>query len=165
MEYRWGSADLRDEADGETVGARVDAAWRIDAGEAWVIEPQSSLAWTETELDGVEGEAGAVTFGDTTSMVGRLGVRVATRVALAGGIGLQPFAGLHRLREFDGDNVSHIDLGDETLTVQDRALGSWTQLTLGTNVDAGPVQGFVQGEALHGEVSGYAARIGVRLNW
>ncbi len=165
LDYRFLSADLRDSADGRTVGARIDAAWALVANGDWTVEPQASLAWTETDLDGIEGDAGEVEFGDTRSLLSRAGVRAARTVRLENGAVVQPFIGVHTLREFDGENVSHIHLDSQTMDVTAPGGGVWSQVTVGANLGLGAVQGFAQGEATLGDVRGYTARVGVRLNW
>ena len=165
LDYRFVSADLRDSAEGETIGARVDASWALVANGEWTVEPQGSLAWTDTDLDSIEGEAGEVEFGDTRSVLGKAGVRVARTVRLENGAVVQPFLGLYRLKEFDGENASRIHLNNQILDVNDPGRGTWTQVTAGANVGVGAIQGFAQGEATLGDVQGYTARVGVRLNW
>ncbi|WP_332654878.1 autotransporter domain-containing protein [Brevundimonas sp.] len=165
LDYEWTSADLADEASGETWGVRVDAAWRIDAGPGWTIEPQASAWWSETRLDSITAEAGEVEFGDTNSLIGRAGVRVAHAMRLSNGAVVQPFAGLYGFNEFEGDNVSRIHLGSQTLEVADAAADLWGEAVFGANVGRGAIQGFVQGEAAFGEIRGLTARVGVRMNW
>lgn len=165
MDYEWRSADLEDQASGLTLGARVEAAWRASLGQGWAVEPQASLSWTDTDLTGIEGEAGRVGFGRTISVLGKGGLRLTRRIDLAGGGVVQPFLGLHRLREFEGGNASRIFLPGEIIDVADEAVGGWSQFTAGANFALGPVQGFVQAESLHGEIDGYAIRVGARLGW
>lgn len=165
LEYDWTSADLTDEASGETWGVRVDGAWRIDAGPGWTIEPQASAWWSETRLDSISAQAGEVEFGDTNSLIGRAGVRVAHAMLLSNGAVVQPFAGLYGFNEFEGDNVSRINLGSQTLEVADAAADLWGEAVFGANVGRGAIQGFVQGEAAFGEIRGLTARVGVRMNW
>lgn len=165
LDYRFVSADLRDSAEGETIGARVDASWRMPATGDWIFESQGSLAWTDTDLGGIEGEAGEVEFGDTRSVLAKAGVRLARAVRLDSGAVVQPFVGVHRLHELDGENASRIHLNNQILDVTDPGRGTWTQFTAGANVGVGAIQGFAQGEATLGDVQGYTARVGVRLNW
>jgi len=165
LDYHFVSADLRDSADGETIGARIDASWAVIANGDWTVQPQVSLAWTDTDLGGIEGEAGEVEFGDTRSILSKVGVRVARTLRIESGAVVQPFFGVHQLKEFDGENASRIHLNNQTLDVTDRGQGTWTQVTAGANVAVGAVQGFAQGEATLGDIRGYTARVGVRLNW
>jgi len=165
LEYDWVSADLSDEASGSTVGVRVDAAWRLEAGRGWIVEPQASAWWTETNLGSISAEAGDVEFGDTTSLIGRAGIRVAHAMSLSNGAQVQPFVGLYGFNEFEGDNASRIHIGSQTLDVADAAADVWGEAVLGANVGHGLIQGFVQGEAAFGEISGFTARVGVRMNW
>lgn len=165
LEYDWGSVDLADTADGQTVGARLDAAWRIEAGSGWRIEPQASLSWTDTDLDAIEAEAGEVEFGDTTSVLGKVGVRLARGLTLSNGAKVQPYVGVYGFNEFDGDNASRIHLSSETIAVADRSADLWGEAVLGANLAHGPIQIFAQGEASFGEIQGFTARIGARLNW
>lgn len=165
LDYRFVSADLRDSADGDTVGARIDAAWALVSNGDWTVEPQVALAWTKTDLGGIEGEAGEVKFGDTRSLLAKGGVRVARTLRLQSGAVVQPFVGVHQLREFDGQNASRIHLNNQILDVTDPGRGHWTQVTAGANLAVGGVQGFAQGEATLGDVRGYTARVGVRVNW
>ncbi len=165
LDYRWSSADLEDGSSGDTIGARIDAAWRLPAGEGWVIEPQVSLAWTQTDLGDIQDEAGRIEFGDTTSVLGKAGLRMSRALKLSGGAIVQPYIGLHRLNEFDGENASRIVLSHDAIDVVDESVGGWSQISVGANIGAGAIQGFVQGESLHGDVDGYAVRVGARLSW
>lgn len=165
LDYDWGSVDLKDTADGRTLGVRLDAAWRIDLGSQWRVEPRASLSWTETDLDSIEAEAGKVEFGDTVSVLGKAGVRVARDVTLSNGGRLQPYVGLYAFNEFDGDNASKIHLASDVIDVADVAADQWGEVVLGANLVHGPIQVFVQGESSFGQVEGFTARFGARFNW
>ena len=41
-------------SDGETIGARVDVAWALVSNGDWTVEPQAALAWTDTDLSGID---------------------------------------------------------------------------------------------------------------
>ncbi|WP_439470216.1 autotransporter domain-containing protein [Brevundimonas sp.] len=165
LDYDWGSVDLQDTADGQTIGVRLDAAWRIDLGSQWRVEPRASLSWTETDLDSIEAEAGKVEFGDTVSVLGNAGVRVARDFTLSDGGRLQPYVGLYAFNEFDGDNASRIHLASDVIEVADVAADQWGEVVLGANLVRGPIQVFVQGESSFGQIEGFTARVGARFNW
>ena len=165
LDYDWASVDLQDTADGRTLGLRLDAAWRIDVGSQWRVEPRASLSWTETDLDSIEAEAGEVEFGDTVSILGKAGVRVARDFTLSDGGRLQPYVGLYAFNEFDGDNTSKIHLVSDVIDVADVAADQWGEVVLGANLVRGPIQVFVQGESSFGQIEGFTARFGARFNW
>ena len=167
LDYDWGEANLKTRSDGFTVGARVDAAWRIAMGPAWHVEPQASISWSDTALGRMKARDGAeVVFGDTRSVVGRIGVRAGGEMALDNGLSLKPFAAVHALNEFEGDNASTLILGDEAVAVADRAHGAWGRAVLGASVEAPSGLGaFIQAEGDFGEVEGFTARAGIKFSW
>jgi len=167
LDYDWAEANLKTRSDGFTVGARIDAAWRIEAGQGWYVEPQASLSWSDTALGRMTARDGAeVVFGDTTSMVGRIGVRAGAEMAVGNGLSFRPFAAVHALNEFEGDNASTLILGDEAVGVTDRAHGAWGRAVLGASLDApSGLGGFIQAEGDFGEVEGFTARAGIKFSW
>lgn len=167
LDYDWAEANLKTRSDGFTVGARVDAAWRIAMGPTWYVEPQASLSWSDTALGRMKARDGAeVVFGDTRSMVGRIGVRAGGEMAVGDGLSFKPFAAVHALNEFEGDNASTLLLGDEAVGVADRAHGAWGRAVLGASLDApSGLGGFIQAEADFGQVEGFTARAGVKFSW
>lgn len=167
LDYDWADANLKTRSDGFTVGARVDAAWRIAMGPNWHVEPQASLSWSDTALGRMAARDGAeVVFGDTRSVIGRIGVRAGAEMAVGNGLSLKPFAAVHALNEFDGDNVSTLKLVDDAVSVADRAHGAWGRAVLGASLDApSGLGGFIQAEGDFGEVEGFTARAGVKFSW
>lgn len=165
LTYRWTSADLRDEAGGETWGGRIEAAWRVQTADGVFFEPAASLSVNETDLDGIAGDAGEVEFGATRSVLGRIGARAGLQRQV-GGATVQPFVGLHALQEFDGRNVSRLSFGGDVFTVKDTGEEAWFEGVIGVNVVTPSGLGvFAQGEAVTGDREGYALRIGARYNW
>lgn len=165
LTYRWASADLRDEAGGETWGGRVEAAWRVRTADGVFLEPAASLSVNETDLDGIVGDAGEVAFGATRSVLGRIGARAGLNRQV-GGATVQPFMGLHAVQEFDGENVSRLTFGGDTFAVKDTGEEAWVEGVIGVNVVTPSGLGvFAQGEAITGDRDGYALRIGARYNW
>ena len=166
LDYDWAEAGVRTKADGMTRGLRLDAAWRVDLGETWFVEPQGSVSWSDTSLGSIGSSSGLVGFGDTRSLVGKVGLRAGGRMVLANGLTLRPYAGLHALNEFEGDNASTLHLGSESIAVQDEAQGAWSRATLGASLGgAAGLAGFVQAEQDFGEVEGFTARVGLRYAW
>lgn len=165
LTYRWTSADLRDEAGGETWGGRIEAAWRVQTADGLFMEPAASLSINETDLDGVTGDAGDVAFGSTRSVLGRIGLR-AGFTRRVNGLIAQPYLGLHGIQEFDGRNVSRLTFGGDVFTVKDTGEEAWLEGVIGVNV-ATPsgLGGFIQAEGLTGGRGGHALRIGARYNW
>lgn len=167
LDYDWAAANLKTRSNGFTVGARVDAAWRIAMGQGWYVEPQASLSWSDTALGRMKARDGAeVVFGDTRSVVGRIGVRAGAEMAVGDGLSFKPYAAVHALNEFEGDNASTLLLGDEAVAVADRAHGAWGRAVLGASLDApSGLGGFIQAEGDFGEVEGFTARAGVKFSW
>lgn len=165
LTYDWASADVSDQSDGETWGARVEASWRFDSAEGF-IEPTGALAWNTTDLGGISDDAGSVAFGDTTSLTAKAGVRAGRRLSLPGGLRLQPWGGLYLHREFDGDNASTLTFGSNVVEVEDHGQRTWAEFAMGADVQtASGLGGFVRVEALGGDIDGYAGRVGVRFAW
>lgn len=166
VDYDWAEAGMRTSADGATIGVRVDASWRANVGESWYLEPQGSLSWSDTSLHHIESDTGIVEFGDTTSLIGRVGFRAGGVVDLADGMALRPYGGLHILNEFKGDNVSRLHLEEESVLVRDEAEDAWARATVGLSV-GGPLGlgAFLQAEQDFGAVEGFTARAGVRYAW
>ncbi|MFJ6024000.1 autotransporter outer membrane beta-barrel domain-containing protein [Brevundimonas sp. NPDC092305] len=166
VDYDWAEAGLRTSADGHTLGLRVDVAWRATAGESWYLEPQASLSWSDTSLESIESDTGTVDFGDTRSMVGRIGVRAGGIMPVADGMALRPYASLNVLNEFKGGNTSRLHLDDQSIQVQDQANDAWARGTLGVSIGSQTgLAGFVQAEQDFGAVEGFTARAGVRYAW
>ena len=166
LDYNWAEAGMRTSADGSTKGVRVDASWRAAIGESWYLEPQASLSWSKTSLDRIESDTGTVTFGDTQSLVGRIGVRAGGTIAMADGRALRPYGSLHVLNEFKGDNASRLNLEDQSIRVRDEAQDAWARATMGASLGgATGLAGFVQAEHDFGAVDGFTARVGVRYAW
>lgn len=165
LTYRWTSADLRDEAGGETWGGRVEAAWRVQTAEGLFMEPAASVSINETDLDAITGDAGEVAFGSTRSVLGRIGLR-AGFTRRVNGMTAQPHLGLHGVREFDGHNVSRLTFGGDVFAVKDTGEEAWLEGVIGVNVVApSGLGGFIQAEGLTGGRGGHALRIGARYNW
>ncbi len=165
LTYRWTSADVSDDSDGQTWGARVEASWRFDGAEGFV-EPTAALAWNTTNLGDIADQAGSVAFGDTESLAAKVGVRAGRRMSIPGGISLQPWGGLYLHREFDGDNVSTLTFGSSVVEVEDRGERTWGEFAMGADVQtASGLGGFVRLEAMGGDIDGYAGRIGLRFSW
>jgi len=165
LTYEWASAEVSDEADGETWGARLEGAYRL-GGEGWFVEPTAAVAWNTTDLGGIADDAGSVAFGDTTSLTGKVGVRGGWRIALNSGAAIQPYGGIYLNREFDGNNVSTLTFGSTVVEVADEGRRGWGEVVLGANLQtASGWGGFAQAEILEGDVEGYAGRVGVRLAW
>lgn len=167
LDYDWAEANLKTRSDGYTRGVRVDAAWRFGAGQGWYVEPQASLSWSDTTLGWMTARDGTkVVFGDTTSLVGRIGVRAGADMALSDRLSFKPFAAVHVLNEAEGENASKLVLADEVVGVTDRGHGAWGRAVLGASLDAASgVGGFVQVESDFGDVEGFTARAGVKISW
>lgn len=166
LDHDWAEAGVRSSADGSTVGARFDVAWRASVGESWYLEPQGSLSWSDTSLGSIDSDAGGVDFGDTRSLVGRIGFRAGGTVAMTGGMTLRPYGGLHVLNEFEGNNASQLHLGDQLVQVRDKAHDAWARATLGANFGGTTgLAGFLQAEQDLGPVEGFTARAGIRYAW
>jgi|GEM_PF-1386064 len=166
LTYDWASADLSDEADGETWGAMLNVSARLPLAGAWFAEPDAGVTWNTTDLDGISDAAGTVTFGDTESLIGRFGLRAGSTIRTASGAVVQPYAGLHVNREFDGDNRSILTLGAVETEVADEGRRTWAEASMGVNVQGkAGLGGFAQVEALGGDIEGYGVRIGARFSW
>ncbi|RZJ47174.1 MAG: autotransporter domain-containing protein [Brevundimonas sp.] len=165
LTYEWASAEVTDEATGDTWGARLETAYRLGDAD-WFVEPTAAVAWNITDLDSIADEAGSVIFGDTTSLTGKIGVRGGWRIALQGGASVQPYGGVYINREFDGDNISTLTFGSTVVEVADKGPRGWGEVVLGANLETGSGWGgFAQAEILEGDVEGYAGRVGVRFAW
>lgn len=166
LDYDWAEANLETGSEGVTAGLRLDAAWRFAAG-AWHVEPQASLSWSDTSLDRLSARDGnEVLFGDTTSLIGRIGLRAGADLAAGEGVRFKPFASVHLLNEFRGENVSTLVLADERVRISDRAPGSWARAVLGAGLDSrSGLGGFIQGEADFGQIEGFTARAGLKFSW
>lgn len=165
LTYEWASAEVSDEADGETWGVRLETSYRFD-NDGWFVEPAVAVAWNTTDLDGIADDAGSVAFGDTTSVTGKFGARAGWQVALSSGATVQPYGGVYLNREFDGDNVSTLTFGSTVVEVTDVGRKSWGEVVFGANLQTpSGWGGFAQAEVLAGDVEGYAGRIGVRFAW
>lgn len=165
LTYDWTSAEVRDEATGDTWGARLETAYRL-GDDNWFIEPSAAMAWNITDLDSIADEAGKVIFGDTTSLTAKVGARAGRRIDLQNGASVQPYAGFYINREFDGDNISTLTFGSTSVEVADNGPHGWGELVLGANLETGSGWGgFIQAEALDGDIEGYAGRVGVRFAW
>jgi len=167
LDYDWAGANLKTRSEGHTVGLRADAAWRIHAGAGWHVEPQASLSWSDTALDRMSARDGAeVAFGDTTSLVGRIGLRVGGEAMPGAGLRLAPFASAHLLKEFEGRNASTLILAGESVAVSDEAPGAWGRVVLGAALSGQRGLGaFIQAERDLGEIDGFTARAGLQLRW
>lgn len=165
LTYDWASADVSDEAEGDTWGARFETSYRL-GGDGWFVEPAAAVAWNTTDLDGIADDAGSVAFGDTTSLTGKIGLRGGWRIALSSGATVQPYGGVYLNREFDGDNASTLTFGSTVVEVTDEGRKGWGEVVFGANVQTpSGWGGFAQVEVLEGDVEGYAGRIGMRLAW
>lgn len=166
LDYDWSAANLETRSDGVTAGLRLDAAWRLNAG-AWHVEPQIALSWSDTTLDSLSARDGnEVQFGDATSLIGRIGLRAGANLALGESVRFRPFASVHFLNEFRGENVSTLVLAGERVRVSDRAPGSWGRAVLGASVGGqSGLGGFIQAEGDFGDVEGITARAGLKFNW
>jgi outer membrane autotransporter protein len=137
------SADMR------SVGAQVEAGWRMGGDEGFFWEPLASLAYVKTKTDNLDmlGVAGAtVDFDDATSFRGSLGLRIGTttstdnykiRYSLTGRI----------WDEFDGDNQLNIISAGPNLPLSDDFSGTFGEVTGGLSLTGagGHLSAFING--------------------
>lgn len=142
--------------DGTSWGVEGTVGYRFQALGGYV-QPEATLAYVSTSLDGYDIPGASVDFGDADSLRGKIGVR--------GGWGegpVRPFASLHAVHEFKGDNGVVFSSGGFDLPLTDDADETYGHAALGADFDAGRADGFVQAEGMFGDVQGWGLRAGFR---
>ena len=164
------NADLQEmttqvDFDGQALGVQGEVGARFDAG-GWTVEPQASVAWVKTELDGFEVAGSEIEFDDAISLEGRVGVRVST-TATVGGLKLRTFAGGYAVKEFEGENEMTFTNGGTSVSIKDKPADAYGRIEFGATTQVAPgVHGFIRGEANVGDnAGGFTGRFGASWNW
>lgn len=86
----------------DSVGAQIEAGWRMSLGESTYLESMASLAYVTTSFDELTVPGGTVEFEDVTSLRGSVGLRLATTMTYPT-FRLQPSLYVRAWNEFDGE--------------------------------------------------------------
>jgi opacity protein-like surface antigen len=124
------------DAHGVSVSASLGYHWAVPST-SWFIEPSVGAVWSRTSIDPLNVVAagpavdGNIVFKTIDSLVGRVGLRVATTLR-SGDVIYQPFVAVSAWHEFDGDiQASFSNSAFATVTIP--GIGTYGQYSLGAN--------------------------------
>lgn len=160
---------IRTSADGSVLS--LEAGHPFSLGTGWRLEPQAQLVWQDTGINADADGYSQVSFDDSRSVTGRLGIRLLrerslaerdTSVWLRGDVwhGFDDGGGT-RIAALDGTNVTYID-GQQA--------GTWIELGLGGSLQfdasARMFAEFRYFQDVDGpELDGFNLNIGVKWQW
>ncbi|UOM33528.1 autotransporter outer membrane beta-barrel domain-containing protein [Acuticoccus sp. I52.16.1] len=160
------------ETDGVGLIASLEAGYRFDVGQGWVIEPQAQLVYQRLSFDDGADSYGRVDYDAANDVFGRIGGRVSRGWALENGQELTGWARANLWHAFgDGPEVTFAGLGGGNAMSFDSGLeGTRVQLGLGASMALSDrVSLFASGDydVRMNDVSGHAlgVRIGGTVNW
>jgi len=164
-EANFGTIPLLEEMDGSSWGAKGEAGFRF-GGPGLFLEPMGSIAWSDSELDGFSGAGGTITYGETGSLIAKLGARLGGTFG-AGPLVLTPYIGGYRVDERDGENEMTFATAGDDITLTSPRREAYNQVEFGVTAQTFyGLEGFLKGEANMGdEAEGYTTRLGVRWRW
>src|SRR5690606_15275193 len=170
MNYKFsdgtGSAEAR--ADYRSIGAIVEAGYRIDAAHGMFVEPKATLAYVHTSFDDFNVLGTDVAMDDASSLRGRLGLRIGARVN-NGTTRVEPWLEASVWNEFHGD-YGAVRVGNSfDLPVGYDAGGTIGEIAAGANL-VGLGNGwtaYARGSIQFGgdEYRAYSGNIGLRKSW
>lgn len=158
-DYDAATVPVQAEFDGKSWGAEGMVGYRF-GGEAGYVQPEVSLAYVRTSLDGFDAAGASVDFEDAESLRGKAGVRAGW-----GDGAVRPFAALHAVHEFQGENGLTFSSGGFDLPIVDEPDETYGHAAIGADIDAGRADGFIQAEGLFGDVQGWGLRAGFRTRF
>lgn len=149
-----------DRTTGDGYGVQGEIGVRLGT-DAFLIEPQASLAWQKDDLGALQPFGQALGFGRGEGLTGRIGARVGGKLGRAATF----YAKGAWVHEFRGEGKITLTSGGLSETVDGMRPSDYGQAALGVTIlSGGPVSGFVEGNAVFGNnVSGGGGRAGVRF--
>lgn len=157
----------------KSVGARVDAGWRINGGAQGIFaEPLVSMAMVRTKIEDLEVPGGGGTFdyedSYNSSRFGA-GLRVGIDTGFMGGVAAYSLTGRY-WNESEGSNASAVVLtnGGTTTPMVDELTGGFTEVLASLNLYSadGGVSGFFNvGGKVGDDYSSKDVAVGIRLRW
>jgi hypothetical protein len=152
---------------GDSVGAEVQAGYRVTSGAAYV-EPLTSLSWTETHIAGFNSAAAgaAVDFSRAESIYAVAGVRIGTSRPY-GNSAVAPYAGAYVEGEMAGKNRATVTAGADSVSLFDPRGRPGARLELGMigNARSGLTFSANVDADTGGSLSGLSGRVGLAFRW
>jgi hypothetical protein len=155
----------------DSLGARVDAGWKIAVTESFWLQPLLGVSYVSTSIEGIEPEEGgpAIQFEDGSSARLGLGLRTGIDARLFGAKAQYNLTG-RWWNDFAAENESsaYIPNGDSTVALEDDFGGSFGEIAAGLNLsnDSGLLSGYVNIKSkMASDYSNLGASAGVRFQW
>ena len=152
----------------KSMGAQIEAGWRIPVGGNLSLEPLAAVAYVKTELDDVEAGTGAhYEFEEATSLRASAGLRGVFASELMGAPASLSLTGRY-WHESEDENSAELVMTGGRAALTDELPGSFTEVSGALNLfsSGGGVSGFAQvGGKFGDDYEAMDASVGVRLRW
>ena len=159
------SADTGIGISGSMLTASLEAGYPFALSDTWTIEPQGQLIWSGLTLSDREDAFSAVSFGDSSALTARLGLRLEGKFDTASGV-LRPFAEADLWHNFGSNQRTSFGATPIDTTFG----GTSLELGVGLTADLG------ESIAIHGRAAytmplgtygteNFKATLGVSLKW
>ncbi len=155
-----------DKFHGSSYGAQGEAGIRF-GGDRFYAEPVATIAYVHTDLKNIQALGQTIGFDNLDGLRGKAGLRVGSKLDLAGGSVAVIYAQGNYVHEFKGKDGIDFTSGGTTVSYDNQKIGDYGEAKLGINISTiGGVTGFIEGfgeYAKHGDYKGGGGRAGLRI--
>jgi len=149
--------------------ASLEGGYPLSLGEGWIIEPQAQAVLQLFDISGFNDGFADISYSDTASLVGRLGVRVAHDFSLREDNDLTAWGRLNLFHEFLGTPTTTFSSADGPLPFTADLRDTWLQLAIGGDYDLNETSSaFAQvsyDTTFDGASHAFEAKLGLKGRW
>jgi fibronectin-binding autotransporter adhesin len=149
--------------DADAFSGSAEIGYGFAFGNGWSLMPQGQLIGIEvTENSFTDAYGVNVSVGDSTSIIGRLGLQIQDSIPTASGGVIAPYAIVNVYSNFEGDTVSYVNgtrLASD-IGVTWGTIGGGLTASLGSVFDA-----YASADYSFGDVEGWNGTVGLRAHW
>jgi outer membrane autotransporter protein len=149
---------------GNGYGAEAEVGARL-GGDRFFAEPVASLAWAKTDLDTLHALGQSVSFGNGSTLTGKIGARIGGTSDMGAGGKAVFYARASFVHDFHGRGSALLESGGTSDGVTGVRPGDYGEGAVGVNlITAGRLSGFIEGDADVGHsYKGGGGRVGIRF--
>lgn len=158
-------ADWSDKTDGNGYGVQGEIGARLGS-DGLFVEPVASLAWQKTDIDALHMLGQTVDLAKIDGLTGKLSARVGGKANVLGTDAIF-YARGSWVHAFDKTGTATLESAGLSETIAGRRASDYGEAALGVTIlSAGPVSGFIEGNATFGSgASGGGGRAGVSFRF
>ncbi|MDY7526315.1 autotransporter domain-containing protein, partial [Sphingomonas sp. 10B4] len=157
------SAGLNTRSNGRSYGVKGEAGFRFGAT-GFYAEPNVSIAFVRTELDGIRPLGVAIDFDHMTGTRGSAGLRLGNALPIGGDSIASFYVAGDYVHEFQGTQGLVFSSGSNAVPYRNVPLQDFGRGKLGVTIKSGAVTGFIEGDGIVSKnYTGGGGRAGLRV--